>query len=102
MAAWGFTYRSAALWVKDRTGTGDWFRGQHELLLVGTRGNVPAPAPGEQLESVIEAPRGVHSEKPDIFAAMIDALYPNTAKLELFARGGPELGWDRWGNEVES
>jgi N6-adenosine-specific RNA methylase IME4 len=100
MVAWGFTYRSSAFWVKPRAGTGYWFRGRHELLLVGTRGDVPAPAPGEQLESVIDMPQGKHSEKPEIFAGLIEALYPNVPKLEMFARGGPESGWDRWGNEA--
>ena len=48
MKAWGFAYVSGAVWVKDRIGTGYWFRNRHELLLVGTRGNVPAPAMGTQ------------------------------------------------------
>src|SRR5262245_34115868 len=46
MRAWGFTYRSQVIWAKDRTGLGYWFRNKHELLLVGTRGRPPAPAPG--------------------------------------------------------
>jgi hypothetical protein len=45
MAAWGFEYRSHAVWAKDRVGTGYWFRNQHELLLIGVRGAIPAPAP---------------------------------------------------------
>ena len=36
MSAWGFDYRSHAIWQKDRIGTGYWFRNAHELLLVGT------------------------------------------------------------------
>jgi N6-adenosine-specific RNA methylase IME4 len=64
MAAWGFEYKSHAIWKKDRIGTGYWFRNQHELLLVGTRGNIPAPAMGTQFESVIDAPVGKHSAKP--------------------------------------
>jgi hypothetical protein len=48
MDAWGFRYCSNVAWIKDRAGTGYWFRNQHELLLVGTKGNVPCPAPGEQ------------------------------------------------------
>jgi N6-adenosine-specific RNA methylase IME4 len=51
MVAWGFTYKSHCIWAKDRLGTGYWFRNQHELLLVGTRGNIPAPAPGTQFPS---------------------------------------------------
>jgi hypothetical protein len=36
-------------------GTGYWFRNQHELLLVGTRGRVPAPAMGTQWPTLIHA-----------------------------------------------
>ncbi|HTM72238.1 MAG TPA: MT-A70 family methyltransferase, partial [Pseudolabrys sp.] len=77
MAAWGFTYKSLITWVKDRPGTGYWIRNRVELLLIGTRGNVPAPVPGEQPEQVIEAPRGRHSEKPEVFAEIIERLFPN-------------------------
>ena len=50
MDAWGFNYVSQFVWVKDKAGTGYWNRNRHELLLVGTRGSVPAPAPGTQFE----------------------------------------------------
>jgi N6-adenosine-specific RNA methylase IME4 len=42
-----------------------------------------------------------HSKKPTSAYEMIEALYPNTKKLELFARNKRD-GWDSWGNEVES
>jgi N6-adenosine-specific RNA methylase IME4 len=87
--------------VKDRTGTGFWFRNAHELLLVGTRGDLPAPAPGTQYASVIEAAVGEHSAKPAAFAEMIEEMFPSLPAVELFARG-PRLGWDVWGNEAES
>jgi N6-adenosine-specific RNA methylase IME4 len=48
MAAWGFDYSTGFAWAKDRIGTGYWNRNEHEPLLVGTRGNIPAPAPGTQ------------------------------------------------------
>jgi N6-adenosine-specific RNA methylase IME4 len=99
MAAWGFTYKSAISWNKDKAGTGYWVRGQVELLLIGVRGHIPAPAPGEQPPAIIEAPRGRHSEKPDVFAERIERLFPNVAKLEMFARKA-RPGWDVWGNEV--
>ena len=99
MAAWGFSYRSHCVWVKDRVGTGYWFRNNHELLLVGTRGEVPAPAPGEQYTSVLAANVGRHSAKPASFAEMIEDMFPNVPAVELFARGA-RLGWDVWGNEA--
>jgi len=99
MTAWGFTYRSHCVWVKPHAGTGYWFRNRHELLLVGTKGKIPAPAPGTQYDSVIEAPLGAHSKKPNAFAEMIEDMFPNMPALEMFARG-PRLGWQVWGNEA--
>jgi hypothetical protein len=43
MKAWGFTYKTNLVWVKDKAGTGYWVRGQHELLLIGIKGNMPTP-----------------------------------------------------------
>jgi len=98
---WGFKYRSHCIWQKTgNLGLGHWFRYTHELLLVATRGKVPAPAPGTQFPSVIVAPRGAHSEKPDVFAEMIEHYYTTTQKLEMFARK-PRDGWDTWGNEIQ-
>ena len=64
MAAWGFAYRTNFVWAKDRVGTGYWNRNQHELLLVGVKGDVPAPAPGVQRSSLIESPVREHSRSP--------------------------------------
>jgi N6-adenosine-specific RNA methylase IME4 len=100
MKAWGFAYVSGAVWVKDRIGTGYWFRNRHELLLVGTRGNVPAPAMGTQWDSVIAAAAGDHSAKPDAVLKMIEAYFPSVPKIELNCRGVPRPGWDAWGNEA--
>lgn len=99
MAAWGFEYRSQCIWAKDRMGTGYWFRSQHEHLLVGTCGNIPAPAMGTQCQSIIHAPVGRHSEKPVEFAEMIESMFPNLPRLEMFAREARQ-GWDAWGNEM--
>jgi N6-adenosine-specific RNA methylase IME4 len=100
MAAWGFTYKSNFAWIKDKTGLGFWNRNRHELLLIGTRGHIPCPALGEQFNSVIQAPRGQHSEKPAIVRDMIATMFPNVPKLEMFARGQRVKGWDFWGNET--
>jgi N6-adenosine-specific RNA methylase IME4 len=99
MEAWGFEYKSQVVWKKDKGGTGYWFINWHELLLVGTRGNIPAPAQGSQWASVIEAPRGRHSEKPKTFYELIEDYYPNIPKIELNARAA-RAGWDAWGFEA--
>jgi N6-adenosine-specific RNA methylase IME4 len=43
VAAWGFIYKSCAMWDKERIGMGHYFRIQHELLLVATRGAPGTP-----------------------------------------------------------
>ena len=97
MAAWGFEYRTNFVWAKDRAGTGYWARNQHEHLLVGVRGDVPAPAPGAQWASLIPAAVREHSRKPDEARRMIEAYYPTLPKIELFARGEARPGWTRGG-----
>jgi N6-adenosine-specific RNA methylase IME4 len=101
MEGWGFSYKSQLIWVKDRLGTGYWARNRHELLLIGTKGSPVAPAPGAQPMSVIVASVEGHSVKPEIFRQIIEGPYPNSPKVELFARRGASVGWDHWGNEVE-
>ena len=102
MAEWGFVYKTALVWAKDRAGTGYWLRNRCELLLVGTRGDIPAPAPGTQPENLIEAPVAAHSAKPAVFAEMIERLFPTLPRIELFARGKARPGWDVWGFEAEA
>jgi N6-adenosine-specific RNA methylase IME4 len=102
MKAWGFEYKSQVVWEKPSIGLGRWVRSCHEVLLIGTRGNPPCPAPGTQWPSVIETPRpGKHSEKPEVFYRLIESYFPNTPKIELNCRGKPRPGWDGWGAEAE-
>jgi N6-adenosine-specific RNA methylase IME4 len=104
LEAWGFEYKTNFVWVKPKgngpPGTGYWNRNRHELLLVGTRGHPPCPAPGTQWDSVIEAPRGRrHSEKPVEAYELIERFFPTMPKIELNARQA-RPGWDRWGFEA--
>jgi N6-adenosine-specific RNA methylase IME4 len=102
MGEWGFAYRANLVWVKDWIGQGVWARQRHELVLVGTRGSARPPEPTDRPDSVIEAPRGRHSQKPDALYERIERAYPYATKCELFARGVPRSGWVAWGNEVEA
>ena len=97
--AWGFRYVTQAVWDKERLGMGYWFRGQHELILVGVRGKVSPPIPGVRRSSVFRAPRGRHSAKPTEVRDHIAAAFPDARKVELFARVRVP-GWDAWGNEA--
>jgi hypothetical protein len=90
-------------------GTGCWFRSKHEPSLVGVKAEIPAPAPGEEFESLIEAPVGRHSQKP-----MIETLHPGSTAAGNVPTAAPcWLGpasrntanspgsWQVWGNEAD-
>lgn len=98
--AWGFTYRTSMVWVKDKIGMGYYARQKHELLLICTRGSPPTPVESARPPSVIEAPRGRHSEKPVKFYELIESMYPELPKIELFSRA-PRDGWDSFGNQAK-
>jgi len=99
--AWGFEYKTNIVWVKDKIGLGYFVRNQHELLLIATRGDMPTPLSANRPSSVITAPRREHSRKPDEAYALIERMYPELPRIELFARQ-TRPGWARWGNEVET
>jgi N6-adenosine-specific RNA methylase IME4 len=101
--AWGFKYRTQAIWAKGGSGMGPYFRVNHEVLLLATRGHTLPEVPPESRDtSVFEFPRRAHSQKPDEFYEVIERMYPEMPKLELFRRGVPRAGWYCWGNEVQA
>lgn len=99
ISAWGFAYTSCAVWDKEILGMGWWFRGQHELLLVGRRKGSKPPIPSARCSSVFRERRTKHSKKPLCVYQWIERAWPAARKLELFARQ-TRPGWDVWGNEV--
>jgi N6-adenosine-specific RNA methylase IME4 len=99
--AWGFSYRTCAVWDKEVIGMGYYFRQQHELLLVAARGTLPVPEPSARVSSVIRARRGAHSKKPARVYELLEAMYPaftQADRAELFARQ-QRPGWTTWSNE---
>lgn len=98
LEAWGFEYRTNAVWDKEVIGMGYHFRNQHEILLVAKRGEIPPPQAGTQPSSVFREKRGEHSAKPHHYYEMIEAAYPQLPKIELFCRS-PREGWAVWGNQ---
>ncbi len=99
MAAWGFTYKTHYIWYKVRHNVGHYSSVRHEVLLLGTNGScVPE---GQKPNSVVTIERtNEHSQKPAEFRQLIDTLYPNGPRIELFARGELPQHWRGWGNEV--
>lgn len=102
LSSWGFGYRTCAVWDKERQGMGYYFRQQHELLLVATKGKPGVPEPSARKPSVIRERRDQkHSKKPESVRALIESMYPDAKRIELFARDAAP-GWDVWGNEAKA
>lgn len=98
---WGFEFKSEFVWVKDKIGTGYYVRGQHEKLYICVKGEgLGVPAEEDRLPSVVFADRTEHSKKPEVFYSIIERMYPNRTRMELFARGKPRDGWKIWGLEA--
>lgn len=101
--AWGFTYKTQAVWAKQSStgkkwafGTGYIMRGAAEFLLVATKGKPKALS--KSVRNLIVAPVREHSRKPDVARDAFEALYPGPY-LELFSRQSTP-GWDAWGHET--
>ena len=99
LSAWGFEYKTHAVWDKKKIGMGYWFRGRHELLLVGTKGSPRIPQDADRVSSIFEEPRGAHSKKPECVYEWIEKAFPVESKLEMYCRKARK-GWSVWGNEA--
>jgi N6-adenosine-specific RNA methylase IME4/DNA-binding CsgD family transcriptional regulator len=100
ISAWGFIYRTSIVWDKEIMGPGYYARQQHELLLIAKRGNPPMPKEEDRIRSVVRIRRSSeHSEKPCEFYEIIERMYPEFDRLEMFART-QRPGWAAWGNQA--
>lgn len=106
MSAWGFTYKTCAFtWVKTNKkaptpfwGMGFWTRSNAELCLLGIKGKPKRVS--ARVHSLIQSPIEAHSRKPAETRDRIVSLMGDIPRIELFARGDNNDGWDRWGNEL--
>ena len=104
---WGFEYKTVAfVWIKKNRkadslfwGMGYWTRSNAEVCLLATRGNPKRLA--ANVHQVIISRIEEHSRKPEEARSRIEKLMGDVPKIELFARR-KAVGWDVWGNEVES
>ena len=55
--AWGFSYRTCAVWGKEVIGHGYFFRQQGELLSLAARDSPPGPAPLDRVAAFIQSRR---------------------------------------------
>jgi N6-adenosine-specific RNA methylase IME4 len=103
MKAWGFRYVTTITWIKDRIGLGQYFRGITEHCLFGVKGHLPykvIDGKRQQGKTVIVAPKGQHSEKPEEMRQMIEKVSYGPY-IELFARKASP-GWCVWGDQIQS
>ena len=97
--AWNFQYKTSFVWDKVRHNFGHYVSSRHELLLICTRGSC-TPDISTLIDSVQSIERSSrHSEKPEEFRTIIDAMYPTGKRIELFARSRHK-NWESWGGEL--
>lgn len=99
ISSWGFIFLTSMIWDKQKIGMGYYTRQQHENILIAKKGTAIVPDPSTLSPSVISEPRTEHSKKPGKMYEIIERMYPNLPKIEIFARTKRD-GWDSWGNEV--
>lgn len=75
----------------------------HEYLLYMYKGKLTPVAKDERgkIHTVFREQVTQHSKKPEIAYQIIERLYPDLKKLEMYARNTRQ-GWDSWGNEVQN
>lgn len=96
--AWGFRYKASMVWDKVHHNVGHYVSVRHELLLIAVKGQPPKVP--KLVDSVYVEERNDHSRKPVYFRELIDELYPEGNRIELFCRGEAADGWDAWGDEA--
>jgi len=96
LSAWGFQHKTILTWAKANIGYGDWLRNQTEHCLFAVRGK-PIVELNNQ-STLLHAPVRAHSQKPDEFYTLVEALCPAPRYAELFARAA-RPGWDGHGNQ---
>jgi N6-adenosine-specific RNA methylase IME4 len=75
----------------------------HEYLLYCYYGKLTPVAKDERgkIHTVFTEQVKEHSQKPEISYRIIERLYPDAKKIELYCRRKRQ-GWSAWGNEIET
>lgn len=96
--AWGFEYKSTAIWCKPQIGIGNYVRVSHEFVLIAVKGDCKS-FKQKNIRSWFEADRTKHSSKPDYWRKVVEDNSPNGLRLELFGRERVP-GWHIFGNQI--
>ena len=107
LQAWGFEFKGTYVWAKMRKdmcglsiGMGHTFRQAHEIALVGVSGKVTSLISNRGQRSACLAINQGHSKKPEHLQDSLDLMFPDSNKLEMFARR-QRLGWICTGDELD-
>ena len=103
MANLGYTLHARIIWDKEN-GIAPAFtvRFSHEYLLwFYQKGKMlmPCKEARGKFTTVIREPSTVHSKKPEAAYIMLETMFPDANKVELFARN-TRPGWQSWGDEL--
>lgn len=103
MALRGYKLHARFVWDKGNgVAPAYTVRFTHEYLLWFYKpGRMLMPRKGcrGKYATVLREPATVHSRKPQAAYEMLEDMFPNAAKIELFARNRRD-GWAAWGQEV--
>jgi N6-adenosine-specific RNA methylase IME4 len=100
--SWGFVPKTEIVWEKLTPKGNPWFgmgryvRASHETAILAVRGK-PEPL-ARNIRSRFSAPAGRHSEKPEAFFDLVEAIAAGPY-LELFARR-QRAGWTCLGDQA--
>lgn len=99
----GYELHARIIWDKEN-GIAPAFtvRFSHEYLLwFYKKGKMlkPSVETRGKYTTVFREPSTKHSKKPECAYKMLEDMFPNASKIELFARNA-RVGWDCFGNEI--
>jgi N6-adenosine-specific RNA methylase IME4 len=110
MKEWGFEQKGIYGWIKKSSksgklafGMGRSFRGVFEIALYGRKGKLEVSNKSQrniEIDDNFDFDDNLkHSKKPEKLQDSLDLMFPNTKKLELFARR-KRNGWECVGLEL--
>ena len=101
MSAWGFVYKSQMIWDKESgSGAGSWTNSQHEILLIGGKGDFRPLTPRSEVSSVYREKSGARALKPAYFYGLIERMFPDMRYAELFTGNRHSEKWAVWGGRT--
>lgn len=99
--SWGLNYATVGfVWDKMKVNPGFYTMSQCEMCLIAKKGKIPQPRGARNIRQFVQSERSKHSTKPSEVRSRIEKMFPDSTKIELFART-PSPGWDVWGHDVD-